>query len=176
MPDSFARRQDLKKEEAACWVRFPPLVGQIYYIFRRKANPAFRILTFGPRSAAGASSCRERPLPIGCARARTGCVRARKRGKGAATPPTSRRPQPLHSCSMGKASTSRHTVKPTKHPVFAQSAGSTTHLDGDVYAPDAGGKGAANGDFAAPHGKPHKAQKTICCVNIMLNFRHGGGK
>ena len=46
MPDSFARRQDLKKEEAACCVRFPPLLRQIYYIFRRKANAVFPVLTF----------------------------------------------------------------------------------------------------------------------------------
>ena len=52
VPDSFARRQDLKKEEAACYVRFPPLLWQIYYIFRRNPNAVFPILTFAKRRAA----------------------------------------------------------------------------------------------------------------------------
>ena len=51
VPDSFARRQDLKKEEAACYVRFPPLLWQIYYIFRRNPNAVFPILTFAKRRA-----------------------------------------------------------------------------------------------------------------------------
>ena len=56
MPDSFARRQDLKKEEAACCVRFPPLLRQIYYIFRRKANVTFRVLTFARAQALASSA------------------------------------------------------------------------------------------------------------------------
>ena len=52
VPDSFARRQDLKKEETACYVRFPPLLWQIYYIFRRNPNAVFPILTFAERRAA----------------------------------------------------------------------------------------------------------------------------
>ena len=50
VPDSFARRQDLKKEEAARSVWLPPLLRQIYYIFQRKANAAFPILTFARRA------------------------------------------------------------------------------------------------------------------------------
>ena len=52
VPDSFARRQDLKKEEAALCIRFPPLLWQIYYIFRRNPNAVFPILTFAKRRAA----------------------------------------------------------------------------------------------------------------------------
>ena len=50
--DSFARRQDLKKEEAALCIRLPPLLWQIYYIFRRNPNAVFPILTFAKRRAA----------------------------------------------------------------------------------------------------------------------------
>ena len=46
VPDSFARRQDLKKEKAVRRAQLPPWVGQIYYIFQRKANPSFPVLTF----------------------------------------------------------------------------------------------------------------------------------
>ena len=49
VPDSFARRQDLKKEEAARSVWLPPLLRQIYNFFRRKANAAFSGLTFARR-------------------------------------------------------------------------------------------------------------------------------
>ena len=52
VPDSFARRQDLKKEEAALCIRLPPLLWQIYYIFRRNPNAVFPILTFATRRAA----------------------------------------------------------------------------------------------------------------------------
>ena len=52
VPDSFARRQDLKKEEAALCIRLPPLLWQIYYIFRRNPNALFPILTFAKRRAA----------------------------------------------------------------------------------------------------------------------------
>ena len=52
VPDSFARRQDLKKEEAALCIRLPPLLWQIYYIFRRNPNAVFPILTFAKRRAA----------------------------------------------------------------------------------------------------------------------------
>ncbi len=52
VPDSFARRQDLKKEEAALCIRLPPLLWQIYYIFRRNPNAVFPILTFTKRRAA----------------------------------------------------------------------------------------------------------------------------
>ncbi len=52
VPDSFARRQDLKKEEAALCIRLPPLLWQIYYIFRRNPNTVFPILTFAKRRAA----------------------------------------------------------------------------------------------------------------------------
>ena len=58
MPDSFARRQDLKKEEAACCVRFPPLLRQIYYIFRRKANVTFPRFNICP-SASPCPLCAE---------------------------------------------------------------------------------------------------------------------
>ena len=60
VPDSFARRQDLKKEEAACCVRFPPLLRQIYYIFRRKANVTFRVLTFARAYALARSAPKQR--------------------------------------------------------------------------------------------------------------------
>ena len=74
VPDSFARRQDLKKEEAARSVWLPPLLRQIYYIFQRKANAAFPVLTFArrarPRRPLGGCPYRAlfglpRPPPIG---------------------------------------------------------------------------------------------------------------
>ena len=59
VPDSFTRRQDLKKEEAARSVWLPPLLRQIYYIFQRKANAALPVLTF-------ARIARPRRPPRGC--------------------------------------------------------------------------------------------------------------